>query len=107
EMSVLAQANERHPQGCEFSTSVLVAEPHKGSKTQKKQATKGLLFIGADDETCRERSERNSEMSVLAQANERHPQGCEFSTSVRLAEPHKGSKTQKKQAIKGLLFWCG
>ena len=62
------------------------------------------FVFGADEGTCREQSERNSEMSVLAQANERHPQGCEFSTSVPVAEPHKGSKTQKKQATKGLLF---
>ena len=44
-MSVLAQANERHPQGCEFSTSVPVAEPHKGSKTQKKTSHVRLAFL--------------------------------------------------------------
>ena len=50
-------------------SAVLKAQSPLNAKTAKQK----LSGYGAVEGTCRERSERNSEMSVLAQANEHQP----------------------------------
>ena len=63
-------------------------------------------FGGADDETCGEQSERNSEMTGLARRMSATHRACEFCTSVRVARPHKVSKSNKKSKLVACFFVC-
>ena len=55
------------------------------------------VFFGPSDWICSERRERNSEMSVLAQANERHkrkagsmPKACVYNTQKTVIKEKAG-----------------
>ena len=61
-----------------------------------------MVDFGAVEGTCRKRSERNSEISVLAQANERQPQVWVHTQSVVLkAQSPFKIKTPSKISVFG------